>query len=127
MTIPPIPLRPMVWQPWEHGIARANSAFGEYYCWPGYFRPPGQQAGIPADDPQAAAEADRSARIAAELDPARLTQWAAGVLLAEMMKAPQELATVRRWERAFREMHGDSGEWFGVAGFLRALAGEAGQ
>jgi hypothetical protein len=126
MTIPPIPLRPMVWHPWEHGIARANSALGEYCCWPGHFRPPGQMRGIPADDPQAAAEAHYVAVFNAWIDPARLKQWAAGVLLADAMACLQLGENVTDGEAAMLRFM-DTLDKACVINALQVLAGKVGQ
>ncbi len=60
-------VKPLVWGPWEHGNAIAESILGTYCVWDGYWRPPRQQGGIPDADPYAAAQADYTARIHAAL------------------------------------------------------------
>jgi hypothetical protein len=82
--------------------------------------------GIPADDPQAAAEAHYVAAFNAWMGPARLTQWAAGVLLAAMDCEPTKENTLM-WAAVSTAMDDAPDRWVAFAAALRALAGEAGQ
>jgi hypothetical protein len=104
MTIPPIPLRQMVWlaraNGWAAGsydIARQENGwrlYGPIKDHPyGLIRASAESKDHPTlAASQAAAEADRAARIAAELDPARLVQWAAGVPeIAALIEAVQAM------------------------------------
>lgn len=68
LTARGVRVKPLEWGPWEHGNAIANSIFGVYCIWDGYWRPPGQQGGTPSPDPQSAAQADYEARILAALE-----------------------------------------------------------
>lgn len=62
-------VRPLEWKPWEMGDAQADSAFGTYHVWDGFYRRPFGVGGIAASDPKAAAQADYSTRIIAALIP----------------------------------------------------------
>ena len=135
MTIPPIPLKPMVWlaraNGWAAGsydIARQENGwrlYGPIKDHPyGLIRASAESKDHPTlAAAQAAAEADEASSIAARLDPARLTQWAAGVLLAS--RFAQSHHPVSAW------LHGDGcTAWHfsqAVETGLRARAGEAGQ
>ena len=134
----PIPLKPMVWDSFgdehvcgEYEVGKTFSGewllrrafgldgFADIASDQGRFHPTLAAA-------QAAAEADRAARIAAELDPARLTQWAAGVLLADAMACLQLGETVTDGEAAMLRFM-DTLDRACVINALQVLAGEAGQ
>lgn len=61
-------VKPLEWKPWKFGQSEAASCFGPYHTWGGHWRGPGMEAGRFAIDPEAAAEADYTARILAALD-----------------------------------------------------------
>ena len=60
-------VKPLEWRPWLLGSSQAKSIFGTYHTWPGYWRAPEAIGGTAADDPEAAAEADYTARVLSAL------------------------------------------------------------
>jgi len=62
-----VKVKPLVWRPWDMGLACAESAFGTYYVWEGHWRRSGW-LGQASPDPHAAAQADHEARVRAELE-----------------------------------------------------------
>lgn len=68
-----VKVKPLIWEQNFSGTWYAESVIGNYAVWDGYFRPPTQNAGIPAgaklDETKAAAQADFEARIRSALLP----------------------------------------------------------
>jgi hypothetical protein len=54
-------VKPLEWKPWPLGTSQAESVFGTYHTWPGHWRAP-DATGRKADNPEAAAQADYTAR-----------------------------------------------------------------
>jgi hypothetical protein len=145
MTIPPIPLLPMLWlaraNGWAAGsydIARQENGwrlYGPIKDHPyGLIRASAESKDHPTlAAAQAAAEADRAARIAAELDPARLVQWAAGVPeIAALIEAVGRFHRLMQTQMRTADYHAEGCKCIRCAedamfAALRALAGEAGQ
>jgi hypothetical protein len=69
-------VKPLEWKPWPLGTSQAESVFGTYHTWPGHWRAP-DATGRKADNPEAAAQADYTARsLSALKEPKpRFTEW----------------------------------------------------
>lgn len=61
-------VKPLRWESWQQGISRAESIFGTYHTWEGYWRPPYRIGGLAAENPEAAAEADYEKRVLSLLE-----------------------------------------------------------
>lgn len=61
-------VKSLKWEPWDCGLYKANSEFGVYHIWSGYWRAPDFRGGCSAKDPKAGAQADYERRILGALE-----------------------------------------------------------
>ena len=82
-------VEPLAWEDWIYGDGKAQSIFGVYHVWGDYWRAPGEtSAGISADDPKAAAQADYEARIFSALRSIIIPQAILTAIAAEKAEWP---------------------------------------
>jgi hypothetical protein len=130
-------VRKLEWEPWPLGISQSSSAFGTYHTWGGYWRAPNAGRGHEADNPEAAAQADYTARSLAIWDMDALAQEVEAMVGAAVeadraefkcgeCDLPSYLCEARCFVRNAIKVHGEEKTWESVKEYFPAIRAREG-